>query len=159
MATNKIGTHFFFLLLTIGSVGIVSCSKTNEATPDLVYNLTGNANGGQEAPIRVITPATGTITGTYNKTTNILQYTISWNNLSTAPSGMHLHGPADAGVAAPVKIPITGFTASATGSVSKSDTLKNEADEADFLLGKWYYNLHTPANPGGEIRGQIFPTR
>jgi hypothetical protein len=72
---------------------------------------------------------------------------------------MHLHGPSDPGVAAPVKIPITGFSATATGSINRTDTLKTETDEADFLLGKWYYNIHTPANPGGEIRGQIFPTR
>jgi hypothetical protein len=28
---------------------------------------------------------------------------------------------------------------------------------ADYLAGRLYVNLHTPANPGGEIRGQIAP--
>ena len=142
------------------SATVISCKKDKEdAETDMVYNLTGNANGAQEAPTRVTTAATGTISGTYNKTTNILQYTITWNGLSAAPAAMHLHGPADPGIAAGVKIPINGFTAAATGSVNKTDTLKTEMDEADFLQGKWYYNIHTPANPGGEIRGQIFPTR
>lgn len=27
----------------------------------------------------------------------------------------------------------------------------------DFLAGNLYFNVHTPANPGGEIRGQIDP--
>ena len=30
-----------------------------------------------------------------------------------------------------------------------------EAQMADLLAGKWYANLHTAANPGGEIRGQV----
>jgi hypothetical protein len=25
----------------------------------------------------------------------------------------------------------------------------------DLLAGKWYFNVHTAQNPGGEIRGQI----
>jgi hypothetical protein len=25
----------------------------------------------------------------------------------------------------------------------------------DLVDGKWYFNLHTAANPGGEIRGQV----
>lgn len=144
------------------SATVVSCEKDNEDDnnpKEMVYSLNGNANGAQEAPTRVTTSATGTITGTYNKSSNILTYTITWNGLSAAPAAMHFHGPADAGVATGVKIPITGFTAAASGTVSKSDTLKTETDEADFLQGRWYYNIHTPANPGGEIRGQIFPTR
>ena len=26
---------------------------------------------------------------------------------------------------------------------------------ADLQAGKWYFNVHTKANPGGEIRGQL----
>ncbi|MFM7000196.1 MAG: CHRD domain-containing protein [Limnohabitans sp.] len=25
------------------------------------------------------------------------------------------------------------------------------------MAGKWYVNLHTAANPGGEVRGQVTP--
>jgi hypothetical protein len=28
---------------------------------------------------------------------------------------------------------------------------------ADLLAGKWYVNIHTAANPNGEIRGQVMP--
>jgi hypothetical protein len=30
-----------------------------------------------------------------------------------------------------------------------------EAQAADLLAGRWYVNIHTAANPGGEIRGQV----
>ncbi|MBW8748306.1 MAG: CHRD domain-containing protein, partial [Acidobacteria bacterium] len=33
-------------------------------------------------------------------------------------------------------------------------TLSQEQTK-DLLDGKWYFNLHTAANPGGEIRGQV----
>ena len=26
---------------------------------------------------------------------------------------------------------------------------------ADLAAGKWYFNIHTAANKGGEIRGQV----
>lgn len=158
----KIKANAVTVLFSIAALSatFLSCDKyVDTGNNDMMYNLTGNANGFQEAPNRVTTSASGTITGTYNRNTNILQYTINWNGLSSAPQAMHLHGPSDPGVAAPVKIPIPGFTPAASGSVSRTDTLKNETDEADFLQGRWYYNIHTPAHPGGEIRGQIFPTR
>ncbi len=30
-----------------------------------------------------------------------------------------------------------------------------EAQQADLLAGRWYFNVHTQASPGGEIRGQL----
>jgi len=32
---------------------------------------------------------------------------------------------------------------------------KTDAQAADLLGGKLYVNIHTAANPGGEIRGQV----
>jgi len=31
----------------------------------------------------------------------------------------------------------------------------NTAQTNDLMAGKWYMNLHTSANPNGEIRGQV----
>ena len=30
-----------------------------------------------------------------------------------------------------------------------------DAQAADLEAGKWYFNIHTAANPGGEIRGTV----
>jgi hypothetical protein len=30
-----------------------------------------------------------------------------------------------------------------------------DAQITDLEAGKWYVNVHTAANPGGEIRGQV----
>ncbi|WP_389389591.1 CHRD domain-containing protein [Escherichia coli] len=31
----------------------------------------------------------------------------------------------------------------------------SDAQVADLLAGKWYANIHTAANPGGELRGNM----
>jgi hypothetical protein len=52
----------------------------------------------------------------------------------------------NAGVVIPFPTPATGAEGSAT---------LTEPQAADLLDGKWYVNVHTAANPGGEIRGQL----
>ena len=37
----------------------------------------------------------------------------------------------------------------------KMQATLTDAQAADLLAGKWYVNVHTEANPGGEIRGQL----
>jgi len=151
-----------FLRLTVAGLflfAVVSCTKDKETVNNPVYNLKGNASGAQEAPNKVATAATGTLSGTYNKDNNTLTYTVTWSGLTGGnPTAMHFHGAADPGIAAGVQIPITGFTAAAAGTVSGTATLKDE-QETDLLNGQWYYNIHNATYPAGEIRGQVVLTQ
>ena len=92
---------------------------------------------------------TGTLTGTYDDTTNQLSWNISWINLG-ALTGMHFHGPAAPNFNAGVQVGIPGL-----GSPSIGNTNILAAQEADLLGDLFYLNLHTQAFPGGEIRGQV----
>jgi hypothetical protein len=66
----------------------------------------------------------------------------------------HFHGPAEVGKNAPVVIFISTKGAPFTSPFSGSATL-TDAQAADLMAGMWYANIHTPANPGGEVRGQV----
>jgi len=64
----------------------------------------------------------------------------------------HFHGPAAEGANAKPQIPVK--VSPLTSPIDGVATVT--ADQAkDLLEGKWYFNLHTSANPGGEIRGQV----
>jgi hypothetical protein len=39
----------------------------------------------------------------------------------------------------------------------KGKAVLTDAQIADLKAGKWYFNVHTAAHPGGEIRGQVAP--
>ncbi|ANE53324.1 hypothetical protein SY85_04515 [Flavisolibacter tropicus] len=118
--------------------------------------ITGEqATGAKERPTPVTTNATATISGTYDPNTNILNYTITWTGLSGAPTAAHFHGPADRNTAAGVLIAIPLPTgAGASGTVTSTATLTDQ-QESQALSQALYYNIHTAANPGGEIRGQL----
>jgi hypothetical protein len=51
-----------------------------------------------------------------------------------------------------------GFTGSVESPIKGSATL-TAAQVDDLIAGKWYANLHTAANPGGELRGQVMPSQ
>jgi hypothetical protein len=50
-----------------------------------------------------------------------------------------------------VVVPLAGKMSS---PVNGSATLTAE-QVTDLMAGKWYLNVHTAGNPGGEIRGQV----
>ena len=148
----------YFTVACIISLAITGCQADNEDYDEeekITFILKGDANGSQERPNSVSTNGTGTITGNYNKNTNILTYNISWTGLSGPPINMHFHGPATtstaAGVAIGIPLPSNPLPA---GSVSGSANLTDQ-QETELLGGLWYYNIHTDLNKSGEIRGQI----
>ena len=74
-----------------------------------------------------------------------------YSGLSGPATAAHFHGPAEAGKNAGVAVAIPNATSS---PVDGSATL-TDAQAADLVAGKYYINVHTAANPGGEIRGQV----
>ena len=52
---------------------------------------------------------------------------------------------------APIQVGARGSLA----SPFKGSTTITDAQAKDLMDGRWYFNLHTRANPDGEIRGQI----
>ena len=101
------------------------------------------------------TKGSGMLTATYDTASKKLTYSVSYKGLSGPAVAAHFHGPADAktnaGVVVPVPAPATG------GLVSplKGEATLTDAQAADLAAGKWYFNVHTAANKGGEIRGQV----
>ena len=93
---------------------------------------------------------TGALTSTYDTATKKFVWTVTFSGLSGPATAAHFHGPAAAGANAGVVVPQKdGLTSPMKGEATLTD-----AQAADLQAGKWYFNIHTEANKGGEIRGQ-----
>jgi len=135
------------------SIFFISCTKDSNNGNSQMYNTSGNASGAQENP-QVATAGTGTLSGTYNATTNNWQYTVNWSTLSSTASAVEIHGPASAGVNASLLLALTIVVPGVSGSASGNVTLTDQ-QEAWLLAGQLYYTVLTATNITGEIRGQI----
>ena len=94
---------------------------------------------------------TGNLDAAYDTASKKMTYTITYTGLTGPATAAHFHGPAAAGANAPPVVPITGSVASPI----KGEATLTEAQLADLQAGRWYFNIHTDANKGGEIRGQV----
>jgi len=80
-----------------------------------------------------------------------LSWKITYSGLSGPATAAHFHGPAAPGANAGVAVAIPN----ATSSPVEGNATLTDAQAADLAGGKYYINIHTAANPGGEIRGQV----
>lgn len=118
--------------------------------PAFAEKFKASLNGKSEVPPNA-TAGTGTADIDYDPATKKLSWKLTYSGLTGPAKAAHFHGPAEAGKNAGVVVAIPGATSSpADGSATLTD-----AQAADLEAGKLYVNVHTEANPGGEIRGQV----
>lgn len=110
-------------------------------------------SGAQEVP-PTTSKGMGSIDITYDSATKTLSWTGSYMDLTGPATMAHFHGPADAGKNAPVEIPLKAVASPLEGSAVLTD-----AQATDLMSGKLYFNIHTEANKGGEVRGQVLPEK
>jgi hypothetical protein len=112
--------------------------------------LKAELSGAQEVP-PTTTQGKGNADITFDTASKQLSWTVSYSGLSGPATAAHFHGPAEAGKNAGVAVPIPNHgTIPVTGSATLT-----EAQATELLAGRYYVNIHTAANPGGEIRGQV----
>jgi len=137
------------LCLFLGIAAMVSLAGCSSLMPSPTVNLSANLSAASEVPPNAST-ATGTAQATLNKESNLLTWKLTFSGLSGPATAGHFHGPAAAGANAGVVLPFKGTTSPIEGSATLT-----AAQAQDLLAGKWYANIHTAANKGGEIRGQM----
>ncbi|RMD65120.1 CHRD domain-containing protein, partial [Candidatus Parcubacteria bacterium] len=120
--------------------------------------FTAKLDTAQEVPSPTM-PSKGTGTGSFslNPAMNELKFDITVDSLTGAITAAHFH-KGEAGTAGPVVKTITDdFTGNtATGYWRSTDSEPLTEDLVQALLGdSLYINVHTAANPPGEIRGQV----
>jgi CHRD domain-containing protein len=111
--------------------------------------LKADLKGANEVPPNT-SPASGKAEATFDTDTKLLTWTVTYTDLTGPALGAHFHGPSDAGKNAGIVLPFKTVQSPIQGTATLTE---NQA--ADLLAGKWYANIHTAANPGGELRGQM----
>jgi hypothetical protein len=120
--------------------GAATSQETYQATLSSSQEVPPNASAG-----------TGTADVRYNSNNQMLSWSVTYSGLTGPATAGHIHGPAGPGANAGVLIP---FTNVGGGTITGEAKITPE-QLAQLTSGQWYVNLHTAANPGGEIRGQL----
>jgi len=113
-------------------------------------NLRAELKAENEVP-PVRSAGTGTLSAAYDTDSKRLTWRGTVSGLSGDATAAHFHGPAEPGRNAGVLIPAPGVR---IGAFEGAATLTDEQARA-LLAGQTYFNIHTAANPQGEVRGQV----
>ncbi|SIO48061.1 CHRD domain-containing protein [Burkholderia sp. GAS332] len=114
--------------------------------------------GAQQVP-PVQTPGSGSANLTYDPSTRVVTWNISFSGLSSQATMAHFHGPAPAGKNAGVKVWLSQKGTMEVASPLSGQATLSPDDAKMFEAGDMYINVHTKDNPNGEIRGQVVPPK
>jgi hypothetical protein len=137
-----------------GLLGAVSAGGLVFAAPVSFQIL---LSGAQEAP-PLQTAGSGTADLTYDPTTRVVTWSVTYSGLSSPVTMAHFHGPASDGQNAAPGIWLTKQGSAVESPIKGEATLTPEQTQ-QFLVGQWYINVHTRDHPAGEIRGRVVPPK
>jgi hypothetical protein len=139
------------MIIRSGILVLAAFLSTSVVANAEVVKFKANIAASQEVPPND-SKGKGTAELSYDTTSKELTWTITFDGLTGPAMAAHFHGPAEPGTNAGVALPIPGqnLTSPVTGKATLTD-----AQAADLTAGRWYINVHTAANKGGEIRGQV----
>ena len=136
-----------FAIATAGVAMVLSAAVPAAAE---MRSFKADLKGASEVPA-TNSQGTGNVTATYDSASKKLSWKGTVSGLSGNATAAHFHGPAEPGKNAGVLVPAPGVT---TGAFEGSATLTDDQAKA-LVAGQTYFNVHTAANPNGEVRGQV----
>jgi mono/diheme cytochrome c family protein len=138
----------------IATTAVVLAQPANPLVTPESATHTATLTGAEEVP-PVQTTASGNAWVLFDPQTNTLSWTVEFSGLSGPATGAHFHGPADVGATAGVVVSLVADPAAGFASPIQGTATITAEQAAQFTGGMWYVNVHTAANPAGEIRGQV----
>jgi hypothetical protein len=162
--------------LAIATIALVLLpGATNVTASAPATHFVAHLTGAQEVPA-VTSPGTGTLDLRLVSGGTKLRFKLTSNGVAQITQS-HIHVNAAAGVNGPVTVyffaippdpwkSVTGDNFSVSGVRTAADVHMGGLNPppftfadliADLRSGHAYVNIHSPAHPGGEIRGQIKP--
>jgi CHRD domain len=163
------------LLLVLAPASVVTAAPAAQGAPR-VLAATATLSGAEEVPPVPDTAGSGEAVSRLSPDGMTLRYTLVAVNLTSPPTGAHIHAPAPRGQNADV----VAFLYPAPNARSRCDQAtalalrcEGELTAADLrgplagqplsalvallAAGQTYTNVHTERHPGGEVRGQNEP--
>jgi hypothetical protein len=155
-------------LTLIATLSIIGCTKGGklERISGDQYSITSTAGSKQLVPA-IDTTSTATFTGFYDEQSNILTFTITWNDLWRTTSkdtitSVNIYGPAAAtangALVRALSFVSTNNAASANLGLA-GITGFTISEKSDFLEGAYYFTINTKKYPNGIVRGQLAATK
>jgi hypothetical protein len=150
--SNSVSRRAFMMLACLTCAGMVSLAHA--APLSFAVPLTGTE---QVPPVQ--TQGTGTANLTYDPSTRVVTWNITFSGLSSDATMAHFHGPAPSGKNAPVVLWLSQKGSMSTASPISGQATLSPSDAQAFAAGQWYVNVHSKDHPSGEIRGQVMPPK
>jgi len=143
------------IVFALAALACVAWAGTATAAP---VKFKAQLTGAEQKP-PVMTKGKGTASLTWDASTRVLTWHVTYSGLSGDATMSHFHNGANGAKCGgpvviwisqkgnPVKSPITG----------KATLTPEQAQQ--FEAGDWYINVHTKDHPAGEICGQVTPPK